>query len=74
MPNHIHLIIGINKKGKTNISNIIQQLKGIISKSIGKSIWQKSFYEHVIRNEKDYYIIKEYIQNNPDNWEKDKYY
>ena len=38
------------------------------------SIWQKSFYEHIIRNEKEYLKIKEYIKNNVINWRKDKYF
>lgn len=77
MPNHIHVIIEI-LDGRTQfaptISQIIKQYKGIITKTIGYNIWQKSFYEHIIRNEKEYLLIKQYIQNNPINWEKDKYY
>ena len=34
-------------------------------------IWQKSFYDHVIRNEKDLDKIREYIYNNPEQWELD---
>ena len=37
-------------------------------------LWQRNYYEHIIRNEKEYLLIKQYIQNNPLNWEKDKYY
>lgn len=74
MPNHIHLIILINSSNKTNLSRIIKKYKEIITKEIGQSIWQRSYYEHIIRNEKEYYKIKEYIQNNIVNWEKDKYF
>ena len=42
--------------------------------TIKHSIWQKSFYEHIIRNEKEYLKIKEYIKNNVINWPKDKYF
>ena len=37
-------------------------------------LWQQSFYEHVIRNERDYKAIYEYIIANPMNWEKDEEY
>lgn len=74
MPNHIHMIIIINNKNEISISRIIKQYKMYVSKKIGYSIWQKLFYEHVIRNEKEYYKIKEYIKNNIINWEKDKYF
>ncbi|MCD6561161.1 MAG: hypothetical protein J7L16_05320 [Deltaproteobacteria bacterium] len=39
-----------------------------------KRIWQRNYYEHIIRNEKSYYQIAEYIRNNPLKWQEDKYY
>jgi putative transposase len=36
--------------------------------------WQKSFHDHIIRNEEDYIRIKKYIKENPQNWEKDEEY
>ena len=74
MPNHIHMILTINKKGDTSVSKVIQQFKGMATKEIGYSIWQKLFYEHIIRNEKEYYVIKQYIQNNIINWKNDTYF
>lgn len=71
MPNHIHIIIIINEKNGLTISRIINQYKGKITKEIGFKIWQKSFYEHIIRNENEYYKIKEYIQDNVMNWTED---
>lgn len=71
MPNHIHLIIFIyeDSNGRTQfaptISRIIKQFKGSITKQIGFSIWQKSFYDRVIRNEKEYQEVWNYIHNNP---------
>ena len=35
-------------------------------------IWQRNYYEHIIRNEKDYWAIKQYIKDNPKNWERDE--
>jgi REP element-mobilizing transposase RayT len=37
-------------------------------------LWQRNYYEHVIRNEDAYADIINYIINNPLNWEKDDYY
>jgi len=34
--------------------------------------WQKSFYDHIIRNEYSLFRIREYIRNNPINWEEDR--
>ena len=53
---------------------IVNSFKSIVTKEIGYSIWQRNYYEHVIRNEKEYLLIKQYIINNPQNWETDKYY
>ena len=38
------------------------------------NIWQRNYYEHIIRNEQSYYRISEYILNNPKNWDKDTFY
>ena len=39
--------------------------------NISGQIWQRSFYDHVIRNERSLNAIREYISNNPVNWEQD---
>ncbi len=71
MPDHVHFIISINtdENGRTQfaptISRVIKQLKGSITKQIGRPIWQKSFYDHGIRNQQDYNEIWEHIENNP---------
>jgi len=35
-------------------------------------LWQRNYYEHIIRNRQSYWRISNYIKNNPANWEKDK--
>lgn len=37
-------------------------------------LWQRNYYEHIIRNEKSYQRISEYIINNPAKWKDDKFY
>ena len=71
MPDHIHLLLQINtnKNGRPmvapTVDRIIKQTKGYITKQIGFSIWQKSFYDHIVRGNNDYKEIWEYIENNP---------
>lgn len=75
MPDHIHLILKIlnhDKNGQIisaptckTISTAIGQMKRWVSKEIGFPVWQKSFYEHVIRDEQDYLARVEYMRNNP---------
>ncbi len=35
--------------------------------------WQTRFYDHIIRDYDEYRRIADYIHNNPDNWENDKF-
>ena len=72
MPDHIHLLLSIraDENGRpmvapTTVSRIVKQLKGSVTKQIGKSIWQKSFFDHVIRNKEDYEKHAKYIYENP---------
>ncbi len=47
------------------VSRVVQQLKGYITKRIGYSIWQKLFFDHIIRNRQDYEEHVRYIYENP---------
>ena len=47
------------------MSRVVNQLKGYITKRIGRSIWQKLFYDHVVRNKCEYQEYSKYIYNNP---------
>ena len=78
MPNHIHLLLQINTDtsgrpmAAPTISMVINQTKGIVSKKAGFSVWQKGFYDHVIRSEQDYLDIWNYIEGNTSKWTEDK--
>ena len=82
MPNHVHLIIRIDAaKGPMwasaptqSLSSRIRSFKTLVSKEIGRSLWQRSYYDHVIRNEADYLRIWQYIDENPAKWTEDEYY
>lgn len=74
MPNHIHILLKIEQDESISISRIIKQFKGIVVKKIGFPVWQARFYDHIIRNEKEYYFIKNYIKSNPQNWYLDRYF
>ena len=79
MPNHIHLIIFLHgtmraSSPTNNIENIIRSFKIMVAKKIGKSIWQRSFHDHIIRGEKDYQKIWEYKDTNVIRWKKDCFY
>jgi REP element-mobilizing transposase RayT len=56
------------------VGALVRGFKSSVTKQIGFSIWQRNYYEHIIRNEKSYFTISEYIINNPAKWETDKLY
>jgi len=49
-------------------------VKQNILPSFERRIWQRNYYEHIIRDEESYLRIVEYIINNPSKWTEDKYY
>ncbi len=50
---------------KNRIASVVRSIKILTTKEIGVSIFQRSYYDHVIRNRQDYKEIWEYIENNP---------
>ncbi|MBQ9842383.1 MAG: transposase [Clostridia bacterium] len=89
MPNHFHAIITIERadmESAPTISTVIQEFKrystieytkmvkqGLVP-VYEKRIWQRGFYDHVIRNQSDYDDAYRYIENNPLQWELDELY
>ena len=84
MPNHIHMILlveagcgGTSKApSPTNAvsPHFVSTFKRFCHKEAGFVIFQRSYHDHVIRNEKDYLEIWEYIENNPAKWNEDCFY
>ena len=79
MPNHVHLLLCVTSLfGRTlcapTISRVIKQLKEFVTKQVGYSIWQRSFYDHIIRDDADYAVKYNYILDNPRRWAEDEYY
>ena len=64
-----------------SLSDMICVLKSVTAKEInrmentpGRRFWQRSFYDHVIRNERDYLRAWQYIEDNPARWAEDEYF
>jgi len=70
MPDHIHFIL-IFHKMKKSLPEVIRTFKSkttVLVKQTGyrrKHLWQKNYYEHVVRNENALQKIREYVINNP---------
>jgi REP element-mobilizing transposase RayT len=84
MPDHIHFILFNNKNEEENdrtkmlISKVVQQYKFVCTREIKKisgadiKIWQRSFYDRIIRNQSELENIRKYIWLNPMKWEIEK--
>jgi len=64
-----------------SIGSLMSGFKSAVTKRINKirqtpgiSVWQRNFYEHIIRNETELGNIRQYIINNPLNWRSDENY
>ena len=80
MPNHIHLLIVLEHTGGASpsptIVDVVRAFKSITTRRChcaGK-LFQRSFHDHIIRSEKDYIDIWEYIDSNASKWIEDRYY
>ena len=58
------------------MGRVVNQFKGAVTKKAGKLVWQKGFHDHIIRDERDYLLHLQYIEENPQKWllGKDEYY
>lgn len=80
MPNHVHMIVFIaaSRDGRIisapTLSTVIGQMKRWASKEAEAPLWQKSFYDEIIRNEKACGEIRKYVCENPSRWEEDEYF
>ena len=78
MPDHVHFLLKLD--GDVNgisISNLVGEFKRQASLRLrkwmsGGKIWQRSFFDRIIRNDQEYQRIYDYIEANPVNWEEDQ--
>ena len=88
MPNHIHMLLSVNNPNReseggtsrtpspTNsvVSKFVSSFKRFCNKEYGHNIWQRSYHDHIIRDEKDYVKIWGYIDTNVIRWTDDCFY
>ena len=88
MPNHVHLLIRIHHGSGTSwapsptsltranqvLPHAISTLKRFVNRDVGCDVWQRSFHDHVVRDEQDYRDIWQYIDQNPHKWREDPFF
>ena len=77
MPNHLHGVVVIEKERGRPLSTLMQSFKSFATREIKAhrltdgAVWQRGYYEHVVRDEDDLTVIRQYIQDNPVKWDLD---
>ena len=90
MPNHVHLLLLIDRDPRAHRDAPLQSGRSLISQTIGFfkmnaskkahaidpgiKLWQRSFHDHIIRNDEDFLRIWEYIEINPIKWHEDCFF
>ena len=79
MPNHVHMLILLTGENCPALSTIIGSYKSNVSKQIhlinpAVRVWQRSFHDHIVRNENTLERIWKYIDENPYHWNEDKFF
>jgi len=70
MPTHIHLLFYLGEENKRDLSKWISAFKRFITKGAREkyniqTMWQKNFYDHIVRSTESLEKIADYILNNP---------
>jgi putative transposase len=70
MPDHIHMLLSLTKEYQKSLINWVSAFKRYSTRNINGSyginpLWQKNFYDHVVRKEESLINVAEYILNNP---------
>lgn len=78
MPNHIHGVLWMRAGHARPLQSVVGAFKAAASRRInelrgtpGARVWQRGYYDHVIRDEADLARVREYIATNPIRWELD---
>lgn len=83
MPNHFHCILGLTQEGKSSIPDIMRWFKSITTNKyihgvreknwmpFDRRLWQDRYYDHFIRDQHEFDLVRDYILNNPARWNAD---
>ena len=81
LPNNAPLHANLPRRPPRSIASFVAQFKATATRRInglrdtqGARLWQRNYYEHVVRDEDDFYRIQAYIEDNPGRWAEDEYH
>jgi len=87
MPNHVHLLAAITKPqpvgaaitppeplSKRMVPKIVQGYKAAVTRKLGFSLWQRSYFDIIVKDDEELQHIQRYTQNNPITWQRDRFF
>ena len=78
MPNHVHGVLlfseAVGAGHAQPLPVVVGSFKAAASRLIGASIWQRNYWEHIIRSNRELDSIRDYIEDNPLRWLADPEY
>jgi REP element-mobilizing transposase RayT len=73
MPTHYHFLFELTMDSGVSLFRVLKLVNGRTGlygyKTIGKKIWQKGYYEHVLRKDENIVEVAKYIATNPQRWD-----
>jgi putative transposase len=73
MPNHLHGILWLSRAGHAPpLPLVVGSFKSATSRAVGQPVWQRSFYDRVIRNDSELSALRQYVADNPLKWAVDR--
>ena len=82
MPNHIHAILLKQNKTAISVGQFVGAFKSLVSTQwykicdqrgiVAGKLWQRNYFDHILRNDADHMEKLRYIDENPDKWQMDK--
>ena len=75
MPDHVHILVRIagrpmrTSAPTVSLPKLVRSFKGLCTKAAGHPIWQRGYYDHIIRDENDFLRCWKYLDENPVSWQ-----
>lgn len=90
MPNHVHLLLGINMSDsvqiRDNVIDVVGWWKTVTTKRYGEGVksfgwpsfngklWQEGYHDRIVRDQRELEYIRYYIEQNPVRWDEDTFF
>ena len=75
MPDHLHALFHISSGGTSGLAEVVRGFKSASTRAAnlirgkpGRRLWQRNYYERVVRGQEDVERIRQYIASNPSRW------